>query len=397
MKLLSVIFFTMLYSQTLFANVSGSDLHNFTPTTNGLDFITVHSSRTLDSGQMNVGLFLTNATNTLAYSLLLTAPSNQSFEAPNDKLLYSNLQLAGGIMTGWDLGVNLSFVNSQDIAQSSFLVTYGDTGINDIQLYSKVRFLKRDSYALATILGIDFDQIKNNPFAGNNSGPSFNLSIAVDTQLAQKWLWAVNLGYRLRQEGTPIPNTGILPMNDQITYSSALAYQVSEDGSSLLSEIYGSYAIEDLPTPIDRQLSNLEFLLGYRWNVMKDFDIHGGLGTEFYNGLGSPDFRVYFGVNGKVNFTDNDPQINPTLPPPQPQEYSDDVDGDGVPNPIDQCPNTPPKIPVNEKGCQQLPQKKADTPVLDSDNDGIQDSDDQCPKTATGVKVNAFGCTIEFF
>ena len=60
-----------------------------------------------------------------------------------------------------------------------------------------------------------------------------------------------------------------------------------------------------------------------------------------------------------------------------------DDDGDGVPNDIDQCPNTPRGVPVNAQGCP-----------LDSDGDGVPDKIDQCPGTLPGLKVNSRGCVI---
>lgn len=60
-----------------------------------------------------------------------------------------------------------------------------------------------------------------------------------------------------------------------------------------------------------------------------------------------------------------------------------DDDGDGVPNDIDQCPNTPPGVPVNAQGCP-----------LDSDGDGVPDKIDQCPGTLPGLKVNSRGCVL---
>jgi OOP family OmpA-OmpF porin len=60
-----------------------------------------------------------------------------------------------------------------------------------------------------------------------------------------------------------------------------------------------------------------------------------------------------------------------------------DDDRDGVPNDIDQCPNTPSGVPVNAQGCP-----------LDSDGDGVPDKIDQCPGTLPGLKVNSRGCVL---
>jgi OOP family OmpA-OmpF porin len=61
-----------------------------------------------------------------------------------------------------------------------------------------------------------------------------------------------------------------------------------------------------------------------------------------------------------------------------------DSDGDGVPNRMDQCPNTPTGAKVDTKGCP-----------LDSDGDGVFDGLDQCPATPAGVKVTGNGCPVD--
>ena len=61
-----------------------------------------------------------------------------------------------------------------------------------------------------------------------------------------------------------------------------------------------------------------------------------------------------------------------------------DSDGDGVPDSIDRCPNTPHGVAVDASGCP-----------LDSDHDGVPDYLDECPGTPAGLKVDARGCEIE--
>lgn len=61
-----------------------------------------------------------------------------------------------------------------------------------------------------------------------------------------------------------------------------------------------------------------------------------------------------------------------------------DSDGDGVPDALDRCPNTPAGAPVDANGCP-----------LDSDGDGVPDYLDKCPNTATGVPVGEDGCPLD--
>ena len=58
-----------------------------------------------------------------------------------------------------------------------------------------------------------------------------------------------------------------------------------------------------------------------------------------------------------------------------------DSDCDGVPDYIDECPNTPFGVKVDSRGCP-----------LDSDGDGVPDYLDECPGTPEGVEVDAKGC-----
>src|SRR3989454_260546 len=64
-----------------------------------------------------------------------------------------------------------------------------------------------------------------------------------------------------------------------------------------------------------------------------------------------------------------------------------DGDKDGVPDGLDKCPNTPPGTEVDAVGC---------TRIADSDGDGVDDTKDKCPGTAHGTRVDAFGCPILF-
>ena len=360
-----LVFLTFFASNLCFANVAGSDLQNFNPTSNGLDFITVQSSRTLEPLEFNLGSFVTYSTNTLPYAIDANAPNNQTFTDTNDRHLYSFLHFGLGIMKGWDFGINAVFLNTQDVEQSNNLINYGDSGIDDIRLNTKVRVLKGPDWGFALLAGVDFDQIQNNPFAGENAGPSINLEGAIDIYLTPAWLWSVNLGYRIRQKGTTIPNTGIEPISNQVIYSSAMAYETNKKGSAVIFELFGSYPVESFTLPTDRQTSNLETVLGYRWRAIENLDIHGGLGTEIYHGLGTPDFRAFLGLNFRLGFLQKKSNE---------QKY---------------------KFSDAEKYRSDQPKILQKTMNKDSDGDGVRDQDDRCKNTPEGVSVNGYGCEVK--
>jgi OOP family OmpA-OmpF porin len=61
-----------------------------------------------------------------------------------------------------------------------------------------------------------------------------------------------------------------------------------------------------------------------------------------------------------------------------------DTDGDGVPDYLDKCPGTPKDVAVDAQGCP-----------VDSDGDGVPDYLDKCPGTPKGAKVDTKGCPVD--
>jgi len=104
-------------------------------------------------------------------------------------------------------------------------------------------------------------------------------------------------------------------------------------------------------------------------------------------GLG---FRYKFGADPNDSDGDGVPDNLDKCPntPKGVAVYSDgcplDLDGDGVPDYLDKCPGTPKGTVVNASGCP-----------ADSDGDGVPDELDKCPNTARGVMVGPDGCPID--
>jgi outer membrane protein OmpA-like peptidoglycan-associated protein len=61
-----------------------------------------------------------------------------------------------------------------------------------------------------------------------------------------------------------------------------------------------------------------------------------------------------------------------------------DIDGDGIRDKFDQCPDTPPMVTVDEYGCP-----------VDSDNDNVPDYVDDCPNTPVNISVDVNGCPVD--
>ena len=62
---------------------------------------------------------------------------------------------------------------------------------------------------------------------------------------------------------------------------------------------------------------------------------------------------------------------------------AEDSDGDGIPDEMDNCSDTPEGVAVGEWGCP-----------LDSDSDGVPDYVDVCSDTPAGEPVDELGCPV---
>jgi OmpA-OmpF porin, OOP family len=102
--------------------------------------------------------------------------------------------------------------------------------------------------------------------------------------------------------------------------------------------------------------------------------LQGGAGTRFTGGYGAADVRVIAQIGSHLLLSD----IGPKSPPKKVRalekvslDADPDMDGDGFPDSIDQCPTIKEdgKPPFPDDGC----------PDLDKDDDGILDKVDKCP------------------
>lgn len=310
------------FSPLAFANISGTHLQNFNPTTDGMCFVSVHCAQPLDPGVVNLGVFANYAVNSLPFFRNPAFVTTQKLSEPNDKLLSSDLSLGFGVFQGWDVGVSFPFVLDQDIDDYTQLGTYDETGLTEWKINTKVRLIKEELWSLAVAAAANFDRIGNNPFSGIDSGPTLSADAVFDYKLASNILLGFNTGYRVHDKGSAIAGTGVTPIGDQLTYSAAVAYNFEPWNTTFIGELFGSTPVDDVDLPTDRSGSNLELLLGARYTVAQKVDLHAGITREVYHGLATPDFRVYLGMNWRVGplASRTTPMIVEPLPTPVPQE-----------------------------------------------------------------------------
>jgi outer membrane protein OmpA-like peptidoglycan-associated protein len=280
----------MLVSSAASANIVGVDTQNFNPTTDGLDFVTVQSSDTLQPGILNTGVFFNFATNSLPV---------RGIQSPDysDRLWSSDIGVGFGIIHGWDFGISIPAILSQSVSNGTGPgAQYASTGVTEIKLNTKVRLYKDEKQGVATILSTGFGLIENDAFTGNPSHPGLNLEFAY-TRGFGPVTWGLNFGHRWRVPGNSIPGSGIAPTRNQWIASTAASYLVESIDTKFIAEIFGAVPVSHTDSPDDDQQTSFEGLLGLKYDFTTHITANTGVGRSLIHGVASPDFRYYVGVN----------------------------------------------------------------------------------------------------
>jgi len=162
----------------------------------------------------------------------------------------------------------------------------------------------------------------------------------------------------------PFLSIGYVQSDESRDSTGSYNRQMIQAGLGLLGNVH---------TAVDRSsVIQLRAEVRERWNVDWVSEAHQGQPNDFMAGIG---FQFNWGAPAPVE-----------APAPVREEAPADVDsdGDGVPDRLDKCPNTPRGVKVDSDGCP-----------LDADHDGVPDYLDKCPNTPAGVKVDSDGCPLD--
>lgn len=312
------------------ANVCGSDLQNFNPTSSNLNFVTVQSSNTLEPCLVNVGVFADYAINTLTYARNVGGLLVEGDKVKNS-LLGLQFSAGMGITSAWDFGLNLPFTVAQTVDDAKGVTAFTKSGLNEVRLNTKYRFYGEPAEGIAFIFSLSQNTIQNNPFSGIDSGPSAVLELAGDTKWGTNWSGALNLGYKRRLAGTQVPGQPFVPFKDQYLYSGALGYMFNGMKSKMIIELYSALPAVKVDQQTNKNLNSSEINLGIKHRYGARSTVHAGLGKEVFDSFGAPDLRVYAGVTWllgpicNINAKEKDPlfprieeQVDPTYGDPLP-------------------------------------------------------------------------------
>lgn len=276
------------------ANVVGTDAQNFNTTTGGLDFVTVQSSETLDPGVLNLGFFSSYARNTFGY---LGLNAQDGGGKASDSMLMTDFNFGIGLSKNWDAGISFPYLAASEDNSGQDRVILRDSGMTEVRMNTKYRLSGDDKGGFAVIGSVNWGLISNNPYAGQGAGATYNLEFAADTTIRKIGLGA-NIGYRARTPGRRIATfSEIEPRGDQIIASGAASYLIGGADTKIIGEIFSAWPTANKSLSTDRSQQTLEWLGGIKHDFSSNVAFHLGGGTRLANGIASPDWRVYAGVN----------------------------------------------------------------------------------------------------
>jgi outer membrane protein OmpA-like peptidoglycan-associated protein len=289
-------------ASTLLANVNGVDTQLFKPTTNGLDFITVHSTQTLPPFTFNTGLFVNSSFN----SLVPTA-DKQNYYSDEDILFSSDLNFGYGIIKNLEMGMNAPAVITHYSNPDSPGLYFEENGLLEIAINAKYAIIprtKRRNFGLAVIPSFNYPLVKDPYFIGVDGNPIFNFEVATDYKY-DKVIFGLNMGYRLRFPGED--SQGNLELiDDQMLASAAVSYFDPHYSTGVTFELYGATEVGDT---FNSETTPIEALLAFKYNPTFDISIIAGTALGLTVSVGNPDYRFFTGLNYYFGFREKDKSI----------------------------------------------------------------------------------------
>ncbi len=269
------------------ANFLGNGTQNFNPIAGSSTYTMVHDRDAQSLNTLSTSFFLSEAWNSLPDTFLNGSPVHSK-----DTTLSGDLGLRYGILNHVDFDLNVSSLFSQQTNRELSGAQFSSSGLNNLRVGAKYNFLDKAEWGLSSVISLDLNQARQNPFVGNKAGPIYNIEGIVDRKLRSTAI-ALNVGYRVRR-GENIPNSVYSALSDQYIASLGVRQFLSQRWS-VSTEIAASKFSHSVYSTNSNEIP-AELLVTTRFNQNQWMWNMGG-GARISNGLFTPDWRLFVGVS----------------------------------------------------------------------------------------------------
>lgn len=276
-------------------------------------------------------------------------------------------------------------------------------GLNDWRLSGKYQLLDpRDEVVGLALVAALYAPLATRNTLTSDAGVGGELLAAADYFIWRGIRVGANLGYRYR----PIKETfrdSII--GDEFVWGAALSVPLFMRELDAILEFDGAVSLASKGRALRNGEVPAEVKIAGRYRINDNWTLTAGGGSGLTDGVGSPDLRLFIGLGGywvyggEWSMDYKSPAFDGRTGPCWDGSPSEngcpelDSDGDGVPDSVDRCPNTPPGVRVMSDGCPEDDFGDEGPPMLefpDRDGDGIPDHEDDCPDVPGVPEYN--GC-----
>ena len=337
------------------AQTAGFAVDRFNPSERGSDWFALDSLDLRGNVRPALGLVLD-------YGYRPLAIYNADGSVRTNLIEHQLFAHVGGSLVLWDrlrLGLDLPIALYEAGNTGTFNgVTYGapssSAGVGDLRLGADVRLLGAygDPFTLAVGAQLFAPTGSQGAYTGDGSVRVLpHLSAA---GIVGAFQYAAQVGFLYRGEND---NVGGTTLGSELTYGASAGLRLADGNVVVGPEIFGGTIVTQSGEAFSTHASPLEAILGGHVRFARDWRAGLGAGGGLTRGDGAPEVRVL----GSLEWA---PDVEAQPAP------AADRDGDGVPDDVDACPDTP-GVRTGDPGTNGCP--------ADRDHDGIADAQDACP------------------
>lgn len=316
----SLFLFTLICSLLSFqlssiaAMPSRFEVITFKPAIDGSDYFTVYDSQTLKKWQGNTGFYFDYANRPLQFVGLGGAAGER--QSVIEHLMVADLYGSIGFTDWFEAGFLMPVVVYNWFFNDNTASINEDHGggMGDTQLMAKFRVLNTENgpfgFAIMPFLTLPSgDPIR---YTGNGTLTG-GLNLIGDFVFHPRFSMALNVGGTIRDDVT---RNGVR-VDDQFDYGLGGNFKIT-DTFHAIAEVYGSTTFRDFfgasaHSPLEAG-AGLRYLFGD-----SGFGVSGGATVGIIDGVGSPRFRVFTGLNWTSPGMRECPECPPPAPPPDPR------------------------------------------------------------------------------
>jgi outer membrane protein OmpA-like peptidoglycan-associated protein len=382
-------------------DLPGLQLERFRPAPGPADYLNVFGTNVPAHLQWDAAFYLSFADDPMQ-----VATRDFPFKETVDMQTTFSLLGSIGLYDDFEIGLMVPITVAQSSQELQPILPPGSDsstdlpvmGINDWRLSGKYQLLDM----LEDPLGVAFIAALYAPLATHNSLTS-DEGIGAEVRASGEYvIWrgiraAANLGYRYRSMREVLRDS---KLGDELLWGVAVGIPLFHKELDAIVEIDGAISVarDKGPSALARGEVPAEMKLAGRYALDEEWTLTAGVGSGLGDGIGAPDIRAFLGIGAHwvtgggfaIDYRDPDFEGEGEECPEfyYMTETGDcellDTDGDGVPDVIDKCPDTPPDTPVLPNGCADdyldapEPERVSPCPDKPDDYDGFVD-EDGCP------------------